>query len=123
VLRLDGLCRVRRGEIPVHASRNRRNHGKYVIRTPVARGQLVDMLCQYDDHEIMCLLACGGPYNTDITKLESDTCQLQCVMKDMLDTLLAEFRNNGMDETGIYVLGVQVRSSQESSIGLEYEDN
>ncbi|RUS26822.1 hypothetical protein BC938DRAFT_484073 [Jimgerdemannia flammicorona] len=90
-LKLDGMCRVRWGEISVRASQDRRNHDKDVLVEAVDRAHLADLLCQYESHEIVCLLACGGPYNSDVTKLASDEFQLQRMLKDMLDVLHTKF--------------------------------
>ncbi|RUO95334.1 hypothetical protein BC936DRAFT_144409, partial [Jimgerdemannia flammicorona] len=52
-LKLDGMCRVRWGEISVRASQDRRNHDKDVLVEAVNRAHLADLLCQYESHEIV----------------------------------------------------------------------
>lgn len=74
----------------------------------VDRAHLADLLCLYESHEIVCLLACGGPYNSDVTKLASDGFHLQRMMKDMLDALYTKFPRAKMDGTYLCVLGIQV---------------
>ncbi|RUS29903.1 hypothetical protein BC938DRAFT_480087, partial [Jimgerdemannia flammicorona] len=101
-LKLDGM-----GEISVLASQDRRNHDKDVLVEAVDRAHLADLLCQYESHEIVCLLACGGPYNSDVTKPASDEFQLQRMMKDMLDALHIKFYRAKVDGTCLYVLGIQ----------------
>jgi len=60
-LKLDGVCRVSWGETSVQASQHRRNHNKDVLTETVERGHLADLLCVYENHKMVCLLACGGP--------------------------------------------------------------
>ncbi|KAG9301500.1 hypothetical protein G9A89_008352 [Geosiphon pyriformis] len=93
-LKLNGLCRVRR------------NQDEDVLTATALRAHLADLLCMYENQEL-CLLACGGPYNADITKLVADEFQLQRMMKDMLDALHHKFHIAQVDTIGLYVIGIQ----------------
>ncbi|CAH1767727.1 15764_t:CDS:2 [Entrophospora sp. SA101] len=96
------------GEISVLASQNCQNSKKDVLTMTVSCGHMVDMLCSYEDHEILCLLNSGGPYESDLTKHASDEFHLKRMMKDMLDALIIKFHEATMDDSDLYVLGVQL---------------
>ncbi|RUO96527.1 hypothetical protein BC936DRAFT_141878 [Jimgerdemannia flammicorona] len=122
VLKLDGVCRVPWGEISVQASQNRRNREKDVLTESVDRAHMADMLCVYDDYEVICLLACGGPYDSNPTKYSSDKFKLIRIMKDMLDELIIKFHGAGMNSTGLYILGIQTYLSDVSVYLMEKKE-
>jgi hypothetical protein len=69
---------------------------------------MADFVCLYEQYEIVCGLACGGPDVSDLTKLASDEFALRRLMKDMLDELFAKYRYAGKDGSKLFVLGIQV---------------
>ncbi|CAG8732479.1 17870_t:CDS:2, partial [Racocetra fulgida] len=83
------------GEITVLATLRRRNNDKDILVERLERGHQVDLLCNYEQCEIACALACGGPYSYDLTKLASDEYTLPRIMKDMLDDLELKFLHTG----------------------------
>jgi len=68
----------------------------------------VDLLCNYEQYEIACALACGGPYSYDLTKLASDEFNLPRIMKDMLDDLELKLLKAGKGGLQLYIIGIQV---------------
>ncbi|RUP22168.1 hypothetical protein BC936DRAFT_139108 [Jimgerdemannia flammicorona] len=105
VLKLDGSCRTR--EISVLATQRRRNRNKDVLIQQVERGHMADLLCIYEQYEVACALACGGPHAYSITKMASDEFNLPRMMKDMLDDLQSKFRDSVRDGSRLYILGIQ----------------
>ncbi|KAG9296338.1 hypothetical protein G9A89_014930 [Geosiphon pyriformis] len=63
---------------------------------------MADLLCLYEQHEIACALACGGPEKYDITKMASDEFSLPRMIKDMMDELQSKF-----PYAGNYIFGIQ----------------
>ncbi|CAG8459931.1 7911_t:CDS:10 [Paraglomus brasilianum] len=105
-LALDGNCRVRWGEASVLSTQHRRNQDRDVFELQVERAHMADLLCVYEQHEVMCLLACGGPDFYDLTKMASDEFNLPRMMKDMLDNLQAKFPCMIGDKK-LYIIGIQ----------------
>jgi len=106
-LALDSTCYVPWGEVSVLASQRRRNHNKDVCIEKVERAHMADMLCSYEQYELVCGLSCGGPHFHDLTKLSSDEFSLPRIMKDMLDDIRLKFHCASKDESRLYVLGLQ----------------
>ncbi|CAG8655191.1 2531_t:CDS:2, partial [Paraglomus occultum] len=106
-LALDSTCYVPWGEVSVLASQRRRNHNKDVCIEKVERAHMADMLCSYEQYELVCGLSCGGPHFYDLTKLSSDEFGLPRMMKDMLDDIRLKFHCASKDESQLYVLGLQ----------------
>ncbi|CAG8461019.1 7964_t:CDS:10 [Cetraspora pellucida] len=107
VLKLDGNFYVPWGEISVLASLRRRNNDKDILIEQVDRSHQVDLLCNYEQYEIACALACGGPYSYDLTKLASDEFNLPRIMKDMLDDLELKLLKAGKNQLRPYIIGIQ----------------
>ncbi|CAG8663389.1 5290_t:CDS:10 [Funneliformis caledonium] len=59
VLKLDGNFYVPWGEISVLASLRRRNNDKDILIEQLERSHQVDLLCNNEQYEIACALACG----------------------------------------------------------------
>ncbi|CAG8634719.1 9927_t:CDS:2, partial [Diversispora eburnea] len=91
VLKLDGTCSIPWGEISVLATQRRRNNEKDINIEKVTRSHLADLLCKYEQYEIVCGLICGGPHFYDLTKHSSDQFNLPRMMKDMFDDLELKF--------------------------------
>ncbi|CAG8594802.1 15501_t:CDS:2, partial [Acaulospora morrowiae] len=106
-LKLDGNFYVPWGEISVLATQRRRNNDKDILTEQVERSHQVDLLCNYEQYEVACALACGGPYTYDLTKLASDDFNLPRIMKDMLDDLELKLLCAGKDGLHPYILGIQ----------------
>lgn len=90
-----------RGEISVLATQCRWNNNKDILTEQVERSHQVDLLCNYEQYEVACVLACGGPYTCDLTKLASDKFNLPRIMKDMLDDL--ELKLLYTEKNGLYL--------------------
>ncbi|CAI2190654.1 4908_t:CDS:10 [Funneliformis geosporum] len=106
-LKLDGNFYVPWGEISVLATQRRRNNDKDILTEQVERSHQVDLLCNYEQYEVACALACGGPYTYDLTKLASDEFNLPRIMKDMLDDLELKLLYAGKNGLHPYILGIQ----------------
>lgn len=106
-LKLDGSFYVPWGEISVLATQRRRNNDKDILTEQVERSHQVDLLCNYEQYEVACALACGGPYTYDLTKLASDEFNLPRIMKDMLDDLELKLLYAGKNGLHPYILGIQ----------------
>ncbi|CAG8693554.1 4525_t:CDS:10 [Funneliformis caledonium] len=128
-LKLDGSY-VPWGEISVLATQRRRNNDKDILTEQVERSHQVDLLCNYEQYEVACALACGGPYTYDLTKLASDEFNLPRIMKDMLDDLELKLLYAGKNGLHPYILGIQtymtevrvyLMEKRESS--MEHSDN
>ncbi|CAG8641789.1 8019_t:CDS:2 [Paraglomus brasilianum] len=104
---LDGNFYVPWGEISVLASLRRRNNDKDILIEQLERSHQVDLLCNYEQYEIACALACGGPYSYNLTKLASDEFNLPRIMKDMLDDLELKLLKAGKDQLRPYIIGIQ----------------
>ncbi|CAG8668557.1 14341_t:CDS:10, partial [Acaulospora morrowiae] len=112
VLKLDGICYIPWGEISVLATQYRRNNEKDIYMEKVARSHLADLLCKYEQYEIVCGLICGGPLSYDITKHSFDQFHLSRMMKDMLDDLELKFLNSGKDGLKLYTIGIQTHMTE-----------
>ncbi|RIA87270.1 hypothetical protein C1645_740257 [Glomus cerebriforme] len=111
-LKMDGNCRVPWGEITVLASQRRRNEDKEALTEHLERGHQVDILCQYETHEIFCALVSGGPQKNDLTKISSDNYNLPRIMKDMLDNIHSHFNDINKDGKNLFVIAVQIIMSE-----------
>ncbi|CAI2174544.1 19550_t:CDS:2 [Funneliformis geosporum] len=111
-LRLDGRCRVPWGEVTVQSTIRRRNSEKKILEEKVERGHLADMSCIFDNYELVCCLACGGPHKYDLTKLASDEFNLPRMMKDMLDDIRQKFRTIKKDPSCLYIVGLHQYMSE-----------
>ncbi|RHZ76279.1 hypothetical protein Glove_199g101 [Diversispora epigaea] len=107
VLKLDGTCSIPWGEISVLATQRRRNNEKDINIEKVTRSHLADLLCKYEQYEIVCGLICGGPHFYDLTKYSSDQFNLPRMMKDMFDDLELKFLYSGKDGSQLYTIGIQ----------------
>jgi hypothetical protein len=63
----------------------------YVLTEVVMKSHQVDILCNYKQYEVTCMLASRGLYFYNLTKLASDEYNLSRIMKDMLDDLELNF--------------------------------
>ncbi|CAG8548826.1 3854_t:CDS:10 [Paraglomus occultum] len=106
-LKLDGNLYVPWGEISVLASLRCRNNDKDKLIEQLERNHQVDLLCNYEQYEIACALACGGPHSYNLTKLASDEFNLPRIMKDMLDDLELKLLKAGKGQLRPYVIGIQ----------------
>ncbi|CAG8738715.1 14443_t:CDS:2, partial [Acaulospora morrowiae] len=107
VLTLDNKLYVLWGEISVQASLRRRNKNKDILVEQLERSHQVDLLCKYEQYEIACVLACGGPHSNGLTKLASDKFHLTRIMKDMLDDLRLNLHKARKDGSRLYIIGIQ----------------
>ena len=89
------------------STQHRRNQDRDVFELQVERAHMADLLCVCEQHEVMCLLACGGPDFYDLTKMASGEFNLPRMMKDMLDNLQAKFPCIIGDKK-LYIIGIQV---------------
>ncbi|KAG9293161.1 hypothetical protein G9A89_010498 [Geosiphon pyriformis] len=111
-LKLDGNFYVPWGEISVLSTQRRRNNDKDKLTEQVERSHQVDLLCNYEQYEVACALACGGPYTYNLTKLASDEFNLPRIMKDMLDDLELKFLYAGNNVLQPYIVGIQTYMTQ-----------
>ncbi|RHZ77911.1 hypothetical protein Glove_168g307 [Diversispora epigaea] len=119
VLKLDGICSIPWGEISVLATQRRRNNEKDINIEKVTRSHLADLLCKYEQYEIVCGLICGGPHFYDLTKHSSDQFNLPRMMKDMFDDLELKFLYSGKDGSQLYTIGIQTYMTEVSVYLIE----
>ncbi|RUS33212.1 hypothetical protein BC938DRAFT_472603, partial [Jimgerdemannia flammicorona] len=106
-LKVDVSFKVEWGEIAVLSSLRRRNSEKDILREHAERARMADLLCSFNQYEIICGLACGGPSKYDISKYASDKFNLKRFLKDMLDDMIERYRGCGKDSSNLYVIGIQ----------------
>ena len=74
----------------------------------VERAHQTDLFGSYQQNEIICALACGGPHLSNLTKITSDEFNLPRMLKDKLDILQLKFCNADKDGSTLYTIGIQV---------------
>ncbi|CAG8555807.1 27580_t:CDS:2, partial [Dentiscutata erythropus] len=94
-------------EISVLTTQRCQNNDKNILTEQVEQSHQVDLLCNYEQYEVACVLACSGPYIYDLTKLTSDEFNLSRIMKDMLDDFESKFLYAGKKGLHPYIIGIQ----------------